>query len=97
MLEIILNSINIPYKIYFKGMSDMQTNPNQENYFFRPKLSQRDIAGILQVDTKTLYNWKRRKPNLYRIIMLGFKFEEMLRLSKKHYEELLEIESKIFS
>ncbi|TLD87322.1 transcriptional regulator [Helicobacter sp. MIT 05-5294] len=51
------------------------------------------MAGILQIDTKTLYNWKKRKPNLYRIIMLGFKFEEMLNLSKKHYEELLEIES----
>lgn len=70
-----------------------QTNPNQESYFFRSKLTQRDIAGILQIDTKTLYNWKKHKPNLYRIIMLGFKFEEMLNLSKKHYEELLEIES----
>ncbi|GEM_PF-3690434 len=31
--------------------------PKQENhYFFLSKLSQRDIAGILQIDTKTLYN-----------------------------------------
>ena len=70
--------------------------PKQENYyFFRPKLSQRDIAGFLQIDTKTLYNWKKHKPNLYRIVMLGFKFEETLNLSKQHYEELLKIEENI--
>lgn len=68
----------------------------QENhYFFRSKLSQRDIAGILQIDTKTLYNWKKHKPNLYRIVMLGFKFDEMLASSKQHYEELLKIETEI--
>lgn len=61
----------------------------------RPKLSQRDIAGILQIDTKTLYNWRKHKPNLYRIVMLGFKFEEMLELSREHYENLLEIQSQI--
>lgn len=70
--------------------------PKQDNhYFFRPKLSQRDIAGILQIDTKTLYNWKKHKPNLYHIVMLGFKFNEMLISSKKYYEEPLAIESNI--
>lgn len=70
--------------------------PKQENhYFFRSKLSQRDIAGILQVDTKTLYNWKKHKPNLYRIVMLGFKFDELLIQSKENYETLKEIESHI--
>lgn len=61
------------------------------------KLSQRDIAGILQIDTKTLYNWRKHKPDLYRIVMLGLKFDEMLTISQKHYEELREIESQIAS
>lgn len=67
----------------------------EKDHFLPPKLSQRDIAGILQIDTKTLYNWKKHKPNLYCIVMLGFKFNEMLISSKKHYEELLTIESNI--
>lgn len=52
------------------------------------KLTQRDIAGILKVDTKTIYNWRKNKPELYRIIMLGFKFEELLNTSEKYLQEL---------
>ena len=47
------------------------------------ELSQRDMAGILKIDTKTLYNWRKNKPELYRIVMLGFKFDELLNLSEK--------------
>lgn len=54
-------------------------------------LSQRDIAGILKIDTKTLYNWRKNKPELYRIVMLGFKFDELLAQSEKHLKELQEI------
>ncbi|MBR2493980.1 transcriptional regulator [Helicobacter sp.] len=52
------------------------------------------MAGILGIDTKTLYNWKKHKPNLYRIVMLGFKFDELLECSKRNYVELLEIEAR---
>lgn len=55
------------------------------------KLTQRDIAGILKVDTKTIYNWRKNKPELYRIIMLGFKFEELLKASEEHLKTLQEI------
>ena len=57
------------------------------------QLSQRDMAGILGIDTKTLYNWKKHKPNLYRIVMLGFKFDELLECSKRNYDKLLELEA----
>ena len=43
-------------------------------------LSKRDIAGILKIDTKTLYNWRKNKPELYRLIMLGFKFDRKWQL-----------------
>lgn len=55
------------------------------------KLTQRDIAGILKVDTKTIYNWRKNKPELYRIVMLGFKFEELLKASEEQLKTLQEI------
>ncbi|TLD94487.1 hypothetical protein LS71_009355 [Helicobacter jaachi] len=60
-----------------------------------PKLSQRDIAGILKIDTKTLYNWRKNKNELYTIVMLGFKFKEILNAQKQYYEELERIESEV--
>lgn len=54
-------------------------------------LTKRDIAGILNIDTKTLYNWKKNKPELYRIVMLGFKFDELLKQAEFNLKELQEI------
>ncbi|PSM51777.1 hypothetical protein CBLAS_1206 [Campylobacter blaseri] len=57
----------------------------------KKKLTNRDIAGILNIDTKTLYNWRKNKPELYRIIMLGFKFDELLTQSEENLNKLKEI------
>ena len=54
-------------------------------------LSKRDIAGILNIDTKTLYNWKKNKTELYRIVMLGFKFDELLKQAENNLDELQKI------
>ena len=59
------------------------------------KKSKRDMAYELDIDFSTLYNWRKYKPNLYRIVMLGFKFDELLENSKKTHEELLHIEQTI--
>lgn len=59
------------------------------------KKSKRDMAYELDVDVSTLYNWRKHKPSLYRIVMLGFKFNELLENNKKSYQELLDIEQKI--
>ncbi|AJC90164.1 hypothetical protein [Campylobacter] len=59
------------------------------------KKSKRDMAYELDIDVSTLYNWRKYKPNLYRIVMLGFKFDELLEKNKKNYEELLEINQTI--
>ena len=56
------------------------------------KLSQRDMAGILKVDTKTLYNWRKHKPELYSIVLLGFKFKELMQAQKDFLSELETIE-----
>ena len=55
------------------------------------KLTQRDMCGILGIDTKTLYNWRKNKPELYRIVLLGFKFDELLKTHEEIYKELLKI------
>lgn len=59
------------------------------------KKSKRDMAYELDIDVSTLYNWRKYKPNLYRIVMLGFKFDELLENSKQNYEELLKIKQNI--
>ncbi|WP_169764488.1 transcriptional regulator [Campylobacter mucosalis] len=51
-------------------------------------LTQRDMAGILKIDTKTIYNWRKNKPELYRIVMPGFKFDELLKQSRENLTEL---------
>ena len=60
-----------------------------------PKLTQRDIAGILKIDTKTLYNWRKHKPELYAVVMLGFKFKELLERQKSYTKELESIEQNL--
>ena len=51
-------------------------------------MTKRDKAIYLDIDVKTLRNWQKNKPNLYRIVMLGFAFEEAVKKSKENYEEL---------
>lgn len=59
------------------------------------RLTQRDIAGILKIDTKTLYNWRKHKPELYAVVMLGFKFKELLERQKSYTKELEDIEQNL--
>lgn len=54
-------------------------------------MTQRDMAGILGVDVKTIRNWREHKPNLYEIIIKGFAFDEAIQQSKENYEKLLAI------
>jgi len=51
-------------------------------------MTQRDKAIYLDIIPVTLRNWRKNKPNLYKIIMLGFAFEEVVEKSKENYEEL---------
>ena len=58
-------------------------------------MTQRDKAIYLDIDPKTLRNWKKNKPNLYKIIMLGFAFEDVIKKTKENYEELKKLEEEI--
>lgn len=51
-------------------------------------MTQRDMAGILGVDVKTLRNWRKDKPELYKKVIQGFQFEQVVQEAKEQYERL---------
>ena len=54
-------------------------------------MTQRDMAGYLNIDRTTLYNWKKNKPNLYKTIMLGLMVDEVIEKNEKSLHELKEL------
>lgn len=60
-------------------------------------MTQRDIAGYLNIDRTTLYNWKKNKPNLYKTIMLGLMVEEIIEKNEKSLHELKELKESFTS
>ena len=54
-------------------------------------MTQRDMAGYLGVDVKTVRNWRKNKPNLYKILIQGFALQEAIEQSKINYERLKEL------
>ncbi len=58
-------------------------------------MTQRDMAGFLNIDVKTLRNWRKHKPKLYEKVMQGFAFEEAVKVAKENYERLKEISEKM--
>jgi hypothetical protein len=60
-------------------------------------MTQRDKAIHLDITPVTLRNWRKNKPNLYKIIMLGFAFEEAVKKSKENYETLEKLERDIIN
>ena len=57
-------------------------------------MTQRDMAGQLEVATATLRNWKKHKPKLYEIVMKGFAFEEAVKKAQENADELKAFEEK---
>ncbi len=51
-------------------------------------MTQRDMAIYLDITPVTLRNWRKNKPNLYKIIMLGFAFSNAVEKAKENYEAL---------
>ncbi len=57
-------------------------------------MTKRDIAGYLNVDIKTLYNWEKFKPNLYKTVMKGLAFDELVEVQKENYEKVKSLKEK---
>ena len=62
------------------------------DYDFFMKLTQQDIARLLNVTPMTIGNWKKDKPYLYEIIMKGFAFEEAVKKAQQNADELKALE-----
>ena len=52
------------------------------------KLTQQDMARILDITPMTLRNWRKDKPNLYKIIMQGFVVEDVKKILQESMEKL---------
>jgi hypothetical protein len=57
-------------------------------------MTKRDIAGYLGIDTKTLYNWEKEKPNLYKTVMKGLAYDEIVELNEEVYKKAKELQEK---
>lgn len=57
-------------------------------------MTQRDMAGYIDVTPVTLRNWKKNKPRLYEIVMKGFAFDEIIEQSKENYEKAKELKER---
>lgn len=57
-------------------------------------MTKRDIAIFLDIDTKTLYNWKKDKPNLYKTVMKGLAYDEIVKLNEEVYQKAKELQEK---
>lgn len=57
-------------------------------------MTKRDIAGFLGVNVQTLRNWKKTRPNLYRVIMQGLAIDDIIAKSKQNHDELCKIAKK---
>ncbi|MBU1659153.1 hypothetical protein KKG72_08900 [bacterium] len=55
-------------------------------------MTQRDMAGYLDITPVTLRNWRRDKPHLYEIVMKGFAFEEAVKKAQQNADELKALE-----
>ena len=60
-------------------------------------MTQRDMAGYIDVTPVTLRNWRREKPKLYEIIMKGFAFEEVVKKAQQNADELKALEEQVKS
>jgi DNA-binding XRE family transcriptional regulator len=57
-------------------------------------MTKRDIVGYLGISMKTLYNWEKERPNLYKTVMKGLAYDEIVELNIKTCEKAKEMSGK---
>lgn len=58
------------------------------------KYTQQDMARIVDVTPKTLRNWRKEKPELYKRVVFSFQYEEVIEQLEKSVQELQKINLK---
>ena len=63
-------------------------------------MEKKEIANLLEIELRTLYNWEKSRPKLYNFIMenINSKQENTSKIDelKKYFEKLSEIEQEYF-
>jgi len=57
-------------------------------------MSKRDIVGYLGISMKTLYNWEKERPNLYKTVMKGLSYDEIVKLNEETFLKAKEMSEK---
>ena len=57
----------------------------------KQKLTQQDMARLLDIDARTLRNWRVSKPFLYKIIIQGFAVEDVKNTLESQIDKLAEV------
>lgn len=57
-------------------------------------MTQRDMAGYINVIPVTLRSWRKNKPELYEIVMKCFAFDEIVELNVESSEKATELKKK---
>lgn len=63
-------------------------------------MEKKEIANLLEIELRTLYNWEKSRPKLYNFIMenINSKQENTSKIDelKKYFEKLSDIEKEYF-
>ena len=60
-------------------------------------MTRKELAELIGVDIKTLSNWEKDRPELVRLINLGFQTDRQIEETRKLLEKLEEIEQRASS
>lgn len=51
-------------------------------------MTQRDLAGMLEINVKTLRKWKKDRPKVYKLLLVGLEAQNLLAKLKKDCDAL---------
>ena len=60
-------------------------------------MNKNELAELLGISVKTMYNWEKEKPDLVRLINQGMALDESIEATEKHLENLKAIKEKASS
>lgn len=54
-------------------------------------MNKQELADLMGISLKTLYNWEKERPDLVRLINQGLALDESIEETRKHLERLEQI------
>jgi transposase len=54
-------------------------------------MNKNELAKMMGISLKTLYNWEKEKPDLVRLINQGLALDDSIEATEKHLERLKQI------